>query len=192
MHLGFRIHKVFHEIARVLYAHYTSTSLISPPAQYISFHGSVNISESIPSIVMTSGRKHSGLIKISSRNLPGETEVKSENLSDDSRRSGRDSSASLKRCHYAHLLGQNKIVWIKYLVSSPTFHDLSRNRYSGHSYLSSTHVLLRVSTTRYSSHRYLVCAPILRHLFRNRYSDNRFFVSGFTFLHLSATRYSAT
>lgn len=45
-----------------------------------------------------SSRKRNGLIKVRSRNLPGGTEEKSGNLSDDSRCSGRQSSTSLKHC----------------------------------------------------------------------------------------------
>jgi len=74
-----------------------------------------------------SGRKRNGLIKVRSQNFPGGTEEKSENLSEDSRCSDRDSSTSVKHCRYTDPLGHNSIIWIKILVSrsmtclGPTF-----------------------------------------------------------------------
>jgi hypothetical protein len=136
-----------------------------------------------------SGRNRNGLTKVRSWNFPAGNEEKSENLSDHSRCSARDSNTSLKHCRYADPFGHNSIIRIKILVScSMTCLD----QHPGHNYLSSTHVLLLLPTTRYSSHRYLFCASIWLHLLRNRYSDKGGFVSGLTFLHLSATRYSVT
>jgi hypothetical protein len=63
-----------------------------------------------------SGGKRNGLIKVRSRNLPGGTEEKSVNLSDDTRYFGRDSNTSLKHCRYADPFGHNSIIWIKVLV----------------------------------------------------------------------------
>lgn len=82
-----------------------------------------------------SGGKRNGLIKVHSRNLPGETEKKSGNLSDDSRYSGRDSNTSLNHCRYANPLSHNSM-WIKVLVScsmtclGPTFWSLLSFLYS--------------------------------------------------------------
>jgi hypothetical protein len=108
MHIDLRIHKDFHENARVLYA-------IAPephfPASVISFISRFRQHIRVYTVhSRMSGRRRNVLITVRSRNFPGGSEEKSENLSGESPCSDRDSSISLKRCLYTDPLGHNSII----------------------------------------------------------------------------------